>query len=51
MVAATGQETVVAVAVAVAVADNKLEGWQPPTRDYGNKRQQRETAKTVDWQR
>ena len=41
------QETAVVTAEAAAVED-ELEGWRPPTRDYGNERQQREMAETAD---
>ena len=40
---------VVAAAVAAAVVENKLEGRGPPKRDYGDKRERRETAETADW--
>jgi len=36
---------------AAAVAGDKLEGRWPPMRDYGDERQQRETAETADWWR
>jgi len=36
---------------AAAAAGDKLEGRWPPTRDYGDERQQRETAETTDWRR
>ena len=39
-----------AAAAAVAVED-KLEGRQLPTRDYGNERQRQEMAEAADWQR
>ena len=40
------QETAV-VAEAAAVVEDELEGRRPPTRDYGNKRQQQETTETA----
>ena len=42
---------VVAAAAATAVVENKLEGRGLPKRDYGDKRERRETAETADWQR
>ena len=38
-----------AAAATAVVVEDKLEGRRPSTRDYGNKRQQREMAETADW--